>query len=203
MAALFLDDGSYWLVIADHENEQQNQQSRLNIIQGLMNRNGALVSERSQDITDSIVKNLVINGSVLPKTSMKLNVLYENGTHLAADLNYDDSYDYDKKPNLGLIAGSYSGKIQTHQGVEPISFDISQTGEIKSKNPLVCQFSGNAKVRPNGNLYSMDVEISNGQCQTNQRSIKAIAVYDKEEKEIVAIAENGRESGFILSATKF
>lgn len=192
--AIILSDGTYYSLYLDISNPAA---PNLNIMQGTVSASaGSLTSTNLKDfdfVRHSVTNN-TLSASYVAKSTLNGAVTPATGSAVTFARTYDA--DYETKPTLATLAGTYSGYSGLQStGLLPTDITVTSTGVISS-NSNGCIMSGTATPRSDGNVY--DVKVSFGSaCYLANQTVTGIAYYDSAEQTLYAMTPNADRTNLL------
>jgi hypothetical protein len=99
----------------------------------------------------------------------------------------DYSFDYEQRPALATIAGSYAGQLAALSGVGDASLSIDVAGGLSLGTTAGgCGASGSIVPHPFGNVYDVTLSFGPG-CPAAGRSLSGHARFDAASRSLVAV----------------
>jgi hypothetical protein len=199
-AALFLDDGSYWVIYSFVGNSS--------VIAGAAQGNatansGTFSSSNGIDFNFEGfgINQFTLSGSYAAKSTLNGTLSYSSGSTVTFKGTYNA--DYDLTPSLATIAGTYVGTAATSGGIDAATASITDSGAISGRSALGCTYTGNASPRPKGNVYNISVTFGGGNCSNGTATVSGVAYFNAKTNELIAAALNSdRSNGFLSVGVK-
>ncbi len=197
---LILSDGTYYFIYSalNYSNETA----------------GALQGESSSfadNLTSDDAMDLNINGAGVSKGKLTINYKPKESAYGMMMLYTNDFYtftvaydsDYEKKPSLSEITGSFSGWFAFSQGKENATLTISSTGAITAICDGGCTATGSLTTHSEGNVYDFTISFGGTPCHFAHQTMTGISYYDSEYNRMWIIVPNGdRTDGILFEGDK-
>ena len=201
VAGVVLDDATYWVLYSGI-----NDPSR---VAGLIHGNSTSSNGNfsSSDARDFNLEGLGINngsvsGNYAEKASLDGTVTYP-GLNDSVIFNTDYDPDYDRAPNLGALAGTYTLLAATVAGYDNVTLTISSGGQFSGAGISGCTFTGTVSPRSNGNVYDHSVKFDGAPCSNGTRTITGVLFYDAANNVLYTAGLNSsRTDGFLAIGAK-
>ncbi|HZT56151.1 MAG TPA: hypothetical protein VFA35_07995 [Burkholderiaceae bacterium] len=172
------------------------------VVQGTV---GTTASDfRDQDARDFNLEGFgvlaaTVAGTYVTKRSVSGTIFYAKSS-VAFTGTY--SSDYELKPSLSTIAGSYSGQVASSAGTQTAAFTISSTGAVAGSSGG-CAATGQFTPRADGNAYDTTVTFGAAPCLFAGQTLTGIAYFNVATKRLYAAAPNAaRTDGVLFVGTK-
>jgi hypothetical protein len=170
---------------------------------------GALQGESSrfaENLTSDDAMDLNIEGSGVLKGKLTINYkpkesaygmmrLFENEVYTFT-ATYDS--DYEKKPSLSDITGTFSGWVAFSQGKENATLTVSSTGAVTAIGDSGCAATGSITTHSKGNVYDISISFGGAPCHYTNQTMTGIGYYDSEYNRMWIVAPNGDRTDGIL-----
>ncbi|KAF0813595.1 hypothetical protein IGB42_01946 [Andreprevotia sp. IGB-42] len=201
LTGVVLDNGSYWVLYSATNNA--------NIIAGVLQgsakaENGDFASTDGKDLNQEgggVNATTIVANYVAKKTLTGTLTYPASSQSVTLTGTYDA--DYEKKPALATIAGTYSGTGAVQGGSEAITLIVSATGLITGTGTSGCKFTGTTSPHAKGNVYDVTVTFAGGACMLGTSTITGVGYYDASQKRLYGAALNtARNNGMIFVGTK-
>lgn len=197
---LILNEGTYYFIYSASNYSTETE----GVLQGESSTYANdLSSEDAMDlnIAGSGVKKGKVTISYKPKVSAYgMMRLYENDVYTFT-LSYDSNYE--KKPLLSAIAGTFNGWAAFSQGKENVELNISSTGAITVNSASGCTINASATPHSKGNLYDVSISFGGSPCHFENQTMTGIAYYDSAYKRMWIVApDSDRTDGILFEVDK-
>lgn len=168
------------------------------VVQGTGSVNGSTFSStngRDFNLEGAAVVPVNVSASVTTKTSFTGNVAYSSGT-----IKFTSTYnaDFEREATITAVAGTYSGRVASSQGVENAAVTVSTTGAVSGTGVGGCTVSGSVSSRTDGNAYNVTLTFGPAPCFFAGQTFTGIAYYDAGAKRLYAAAPNSARSDGVL-----
>lgn len=194
VTGLVLSDGSYYVLYSGSNNPN----SLGGVVLGTGTSNsGVFTSGNAKDFNQEgssiSVHSATISATYAAKSSFGGTISYSPSGSSTFQSSYDT--DYDVKPSLASLAGTYESVIDS----QSIRVAVSSSGAI-SGNDRGCTFSGTATPRTDGNVYNISVTFGSSVCVLPGQTVNGMAYYRSSTKSLYAVALNSARTGGVLFA---
>jgi hypothetical protein len=197
---LILSDGTYYFIYSglNYSGETGG------VLQGGSSSFGEnLTSDDAMDLNiegAGIVKGKVTITYTPKESAYGMMRLYDNDVYTFTT-TYDS--DYENKPSLSAIAGTFSGWVAFSQGKENATWTVSSTGAITANGESGCTATGSAKTHSRGNVYDVSISFGGVPCHFANQTMTGIGYYDPEYNRMWITAPNGdRTDGILFEGDK-
>lgn len=110
--------------------------------------------------------------------------------------------DWNDKPSLSVIAGTYSGTDATAAGVENATVVISASGSVTATGDSGCQVTGTVSPRTDGNVYDVSL-TQQASCPLVGLHTTGIAYYDGDSGQLYSFSlSSDRSVGVVFSGMR-
>lgn len=145
------------------------------------------------------VLNATFAGTYVAKRSISGAVFYP---HSSVVFGGTYSSDYEVKPSLATIAGTYTGQVASPAGVQSATFTIANTGTV-SGSASGCVATGQFVPRADGNAYNATITFGAAPCIFAGQTFSGIGYYNSATRRMYAAAPNAeRTAGVLFAGTK-
>lgn len=197
VAALVLEDGSYWLFYSARHNP--------NILAGLVqgtgtSHSGSFGSSNTRDFNmeGAGIRAATISGTYVPNKSFDGTIAYFTGDTESFTSTYDG--DSESVPNLTLVAGTYAG-LGADDHTVTVTADAA--GTLSGHSSDGCTVTGTLSPHAKGNVFHTSVTFGGGACRQRTETVTGVAFYDAATNRLYSAALNSaRTTSFLFLGVK-
>lgn len=177
VTGLVFDDNSFYSIYS----EINNPGVAGGAIQGTLRASGGTYT-----ITDAVDVNLeglgvklaAVSGAYAQKQSINGKIVYPSGgQEVSFATNY--SADYETRPSIAAISGTYAGAAGSSIGSERVTMQIDGTGTLSGRGASGCAFNGTIRLRASGNAYQVAITFGGAPCRFSGASASGPAYFDR------------------------
>lgn len=201
LSGLVLEDGTYWVLYSLMGNGA--------VIGGGVQgtgkaQDGTFSSSDGRDFNfeGSGVADVEITADFVVLESLSGSILYPaTGEVITFSASYVEPPDM--VPSLDLVAGSYSGVINSVGGAEFATIMVSTSGAVSGETASGCTFSGTAVARVQEHVYDVVVTFDGNECVPGIDTVRGVAHFDADLKQFVSgLTNDTRTDGFIFTGVR-
>jgi hypothetical protein len=199
ISGVVLNDGTYYLFYS----AAGVVESLGGFLQGTgSSATGTFVSPDTKDfnLEGPSLLDATLSATFTPRSAFNGSVSYPGAGGTGTFTTSFDA-DYDIKPSLASIAGTYTG--QSAETLTSVTMTVTGAGAISGSSSGGCTFTGSAAPRAVGNVYDITLRFGAAPCDLVGATLTGIALYDGTIRQLLAVGLNGsRSQGFIFLGSK-
>lgn len=116
-------------------------------------------------------------------------VMYPLAISFGLDLQYDP--DFEARPSLSALAGTYAGTALTLQGRDDATLVASATGALSGTDARGCQLSGQLAPRSDGNVFDANLLYGPSPCRLPGMAFSGVAYWRASSRTLWLTGVNG------------